>query len=189
MLGTAAALPLGAPFIRHARAAEFMFKAATGLLPDHPTNVRLIEAAAAIAHDSNGRLEIRVFPSSQLGGEADLLHQVQSGAVEIFPIGGFVISAVVPMAALDGVGFAFKSYDQVWPAMDGELGGFIRAAIMEGAPLYVTRTIWDLGFRQITNSVRPINTLADLQGMKIRVPSAAAYIELFKALGASPVDM
>jgi tripartite ATP-independent transporter DctP family solute receptor len=189
VLGTAAALPLSAPFIRHARAADFVFKVATGLLPDHPTNIRLGEAATNIARDSGGRMELRLFPSSQLGGEADLLHQVQSGAVEIFTIGGLVISSVVPMAALDGVGFAFKNYGQVWPAMDGELGGFLRKAIMDGSPLYVTSKIWDLGFRQITNSVRPINTLDDLQGMKIRVPSAAAYIELFKALGASPVDM
>ncbi len=189
VLGTVAGVPLSAPFIHHARAADFVFKVATGLLPDHPTNIRLNEAAADIAHDSGGRMELRVFPSSQLGGEADLLHQVQSGAVEVFLIGGLVISSVVPMAALDGTGFAFKDYGQVWAAMDGELGAFIRAAIMQQSPLYVTSKIWDLGFRQITNSVRPINSLNDLQGMKVRVPSAAAYIALFKALGASPVDM
>jgi tripartite ATP-independent transporter DctP family solute receptor len=189
VLGTAAALPLSAPFIRHARAADFVFKVGSGLLADHPTTIRFNEAATNIARDSNGRMELRVFPGGQLGGEADMLNQVRSGAIEIFPIGGLVISSVVPMAALDGTGFAFKDYGQVWAAMDGELGAFIRAAIMEQSPLYVTSKIWDLGFRQITNSVRPINSLNDLSGMKIRVPSAAAYIDLFKALGASPVDM
>jgi tripartite ATP-independent transporter DctP family solute receptor len=184
----AAATALSAPFIRRARAADFTFKAATGLAPNHPTNIRLQEAADAIAKETDGRMVIRVFPNAQLGGEVDLLNQVRSGAVEMYLIGGLVISAVVPMAALDGTGFAFTDYKQVWPAMDGKLGAYIRAAIMK-SNLYVTETIWDLGFRQITNSVRPINTLADLSGMKIRVPGAAAYSDLFKALGAAPANI
>lgn len=179
---------LALPSIRRARAAEFSFKAATGLAPSHPTNVRLSEAAATVARESDGRMEIKVFPNGQLGGETDLLNQVRSGAVEMFLIGGLVISSLAPMAALDGTGFAFQSYDQVWPAMDGKLGAFIRAAIMK-SNLYVTERIWDLGFRQVTNSARPIATVADLAGMKIRVPGAEAYSDLFKALGASPTSI
>jgi TRAP-type transport system periplasmic protein len=184
VLGTTLAMP----FIRRAHAAEFTFKAATGLAPTHPTNIRLSEAAANVARDSGGRMEIKVFPNGQLGGEVDLLNQVRSGAVEMFLIGGLVISSLAPLAALDGTGFAFRSYDQVWPAMDGKLGAFIRAAIMK-SNLYVTEKIWDLGFRQITNSVRPINGLQDLAGMKIRVPGAAAYSDLFKALTAAPASI
>jgi len=189
VLGTAAALPLSAPFINHALAAEFTFKVGHGLAPDHPTNIRLNEAAANVAKGTNGRMELRVFPANQLGGETDMLNQVRSGALEVFLIGGLVVSSVVPMAALDGTGFVFKNFNQVWPAMDGELGAFIRNAMMQQSNLYFPRTIWDLGFRQITNSVRPINTVADLAGMKLRVPGAAAYVDLFKALGASPVNM
>ncbi len=96
-----------------------------------------------------------MFPNSQLGGEVDLLNQVRSGAVEMFPIGGLVISSVVPMAALNGTGFAFHDYAQVWPAMDGALGAFIRDAI-KASGLYVPSTVWDLGFRQITTSTKPI---------------------------------
>ena len=188
LLGTAStalALPL---LPRYAKAAEFTFKVAHGLAENHPTNIRLNEAAAAIAKDSDGRLVFKVFPNNQLGGESDLLNQVRSGAVEVFLIGGLVISSLTPVAALDGTGFAFRGYEQVWPAMDGALGAFVRAALMK-VNLYVTPTIWDLGFRQVTNSARPIKMPADIVGMKIRIPGAQAYGNLFKALGASPASL
>jgi tripartite ATP-independent transporter DctP family solute receptor len=190
ILGFATGTALALPALRRANAAaEFRLRAATGLAPDHPTNVRLKEAATLINQKSGGKVQIDVFPNSQLGGEADLLNQVRSGAVDIYMIGGLVISSIVPMAALDGTGYAFQGYDQVWPAMDGKLGAFIRDAIMSGSGLYVTSKIWDLGFREITNSQRPIVTDADLNGMKLRVPYGDAYTTLFKALGASPATI
>ena len=176
------------PFITRARAADFTFKVAHPLAATHPTNIRLKEAADAIAKDSDGRIELKLFPNNQLGGEVDLLNQVRSGAVEMYVIGGLVVSSVVPAAALDGTGFAFKDYSRVWPAADGKLGAYIRTALMQ-ANLYATEKPWDLGFREITSSVRPIRNVDDLAGMKIRVPGAAAYADLFKALGAAPTSI
>lgn len=186
MLG--AGLGLCAPVIPRARAAEFSFKVGISLAQSHPTVIRMQEAAERIGKESDGKLELRIFPNSQLGGEVDLLNQVRSGAVEMFPIGGLVISSVVPMAALNGTGFAFRDYAQVWPAMDGTLGAFIREAI-EQSGLHVTSTVWDLGFRQITTSTKPIAEVGNLQGLKIRVPGAAAYSDVFKALGAAPANI
>jgi tripartite ATP-independent transporter DctP family solute receptor len=189
VLGAIAAVStLGGPFISRARAAEFNFKVAHPLAANHPTNIRLKEAADHIAKDSDGRIELRLFPNNQLGGEVDLLNQVRSGAVEMFVVGGLIASSVVPLSALDGVGFAFKDSATVMKGMDGELGAYIRAALLK-ANLYAPATIWDYGFRQITSSVRPIKAVDDLSGMKIRVPGAAAYVDLFKALGAAPTSI
>jgi tripartite ATP-independent transporter DctP family solute receptor len=188
-LGALATAPfLSSPFVSRARAAEFTFKVAHPLAANHPTNLRLQEAANNIAKDSDGRMELKLFPNNQLGGEVDLLNQVRSGAVEVFVVGGLIASSVVPMAALDGVGFAFKDSAAVMKGMDGALGALIRAAL-EKANLHVPATIWDYGFRQITSSVRPIKTVDDISGMKIRVPGAAAYVDLFKALGAAPTSI
>lgn len=181
----AAALAGAATLARPASAETITFKVATGLAPDHPTNIRLGEAAKRIADESKGRLKFLLFPNNQLGGEEDLLHQVYSGAVQVYLIGGLVISTTVPMAALDGTGFVFKSYDQVWPAMDGKLGSFLRTAIMKSG-LHVTEKIWDLGFREITSSTHPIRTVKDLSGFTVRVPAGDAYNRLFEALGAAP---
>jgi len=184
----AAATLITSPYVSRAVAAEFNFKAGTNQVASHPNNVRLKEAFDRILAESNGRLDIKLFPNSQLGGEADLLSQVRSGAVQIFTIGGLVISSVVPVAAINGTAFAFKDYEQVWRAMDGKLGAFIRQHLAK-AGLYTPARMWDLGFRQITTSNRPINKVEDLAGLKIRVPSAAAYINTFKGLGAAPVSM
>jgi tripartite ATP-independent transporter DctP family solute receptor len=189
VLGAMATAPFwGGALVTRAQAAEFVFKVAHPLAANHPTNLRLQEAADKIAKDSDGRIELRLFPNNQLGGEVDLLNQVRSGAVEIFVVGGLVASSVVPMAALDGVGFAFKDSASVLKAMDGKLGAHIRAALMQ-SNLYATGTIWDYGFREITSSVRPVKDVADIAGMKIRVPGAAAYADLFKALGAAPTSL
>jgi len=87
------------------------------------------------------------------------------------------------------MGFAFASYDKVWPTMDGDLGKYVRSQIAAKVGLVPMDRIWDLGLRQITNSVKPIKSAADLAGMKLRVPGAPALVSLFKALGTHPVSM
>ena len=189
LLGAIATAPLWASGLpSKARAAEYTFKVAHPLAATHPTHLRLTEAAKRVGEDTDGRIELRIFPNNQLGGEVDLLNQVRSGAVEMFVVGGLIASSVVPMAALDGVGFAFNDSATVMKGMDGALGAQIRAALMQ-ANLYAPSTVWDYGFRQITSSLRPIRTVDDISGMKIRVPGAAAYVDLFKAVGAAPTSI
>jgi len=189
LLGALAAAPvLSLPLVSRARAAEYVFKVAHPLAANHPTNLRLQQAAEHIAKDSDGRIELRLFPNNQLGGEVDLLNQVRSGAVEMFVVGGLIASSVVPMAALDGVGFVFKDAAAVMKGMDGDLGALIRNSLKQ-ANLYAPATVWDYGFRQVTSSTSPIKTVDDIAGMKIRVPGAAAYVDLFKALGAAPTSI
>jgi TRAP-type transport system periplasmic protein len=189
LLTAIAAAPLSmAPFVRRAAAAEFSLKIAHPLAAAHPTNSRLLEAADSIKKDTDGRVELRIFPNGQLGGEADTLSQLRVGAVEGYVIGGLVVSSLVPAAALDGTGFVFSDASKVWPAIDGKLGEYIREVLAK-SNLYATRTVWDLGFREITTSVKPIKTVEDLSGLKIRVPSAAAYTSLFRALDAAPTSI
>jgi TRAP-type transport system periplasmic protein len=174
------------PWVHTAHAAEFEFKFGTNLPATHPLSARLIEATKAIKEQTDGKLNIRVFPNNQLGGDPAMFTQLRSGALEFFSVSGAnALSSLVPKAALSGVGFAFKTYDQVWQGMDGDLGKHIRAQIT-GAGLVVMDRIWDNGFRQITNNVKPIVNISDLAGMKIRVPIGKLWISLFESLGAAP---
>src|SRR6202012_4967781 len=96
------------------------------------------------------------------------------------------LSPLLPLSALPGVVFAFRSYDQVWAAMDGAVGDLVRDAITKTGvtPLH---KMWDNGFRQITSSAsRQINSVDDLRGFKIRVPVTALLTSLFSGLGALP---
>jgi tripartite ATP-independent transporter DctP family solute receptor len=171
-----------------AQSAEFKLKFANNLPVTHPLNVRAREAMEAIRKESNGRVDIQIFPGNQLGSDTDMLSQVRSGAIDFMTISGLILSTLVPAAAVNGVGFAFSDYQQVWPAMDGELGAYIRGAI-EKANLHPMEKIWDNGFRQITSSAKPIAAPADLKGFKIRVPVSPLWTSLFKAFGAAPASI
>lgn len=169
--------------------AEFTYKLGHSTPAEHPFNVRLTEVSADVLEKTSGRLNIQVFPASQLGGDNDLLSQVRSGAVEFFPAPGLILASVLPVTAIDGMGFAFPDYDRIWAAMDGDLGAFVANEIGTKTNLVPMEKMWDLGYRQITNSVHPIKTADDLGGLKLRVPGAPALVSLFQALGVAPVSM
>ena len=114
---------------RVARAAEFSLKYGNNLPLTHPLNIRSQEAADRIAKETKGRVEIPIFPNNQLGGDTDMLAQVRSGGIKLFTPSALVVATLVPVAAINAVGFAFADYDQVWKAMDGKLGAYVRAAM------------------------------------------------------------
>lgn len=182
----AAALASGFPLI--ARAADFTLKYGNNLPLSHPLNIRAQEAADRILKESKGRVDIKIFPNNQLGGDTDMLAQVRSGGIDFFTPSALVIATLVPAAAINAVGFAFKDYDQVWKAMDGGLGAYVRKAIAERR-LYAFEKMWDNGFRQTTTSKAPIEKAADMDGLKIRVPVSPLPISMFKGLGASPTSL
>ena len=188
LLAGASALPLFAIRTRPAHAAEFTYKFANNVPVSHPLNVRATEAANRVKEATGGRVEINIFPNNQLGSDTDMLSQLRSGAIELFTMSGLILSTLVPPASINGIGFAFKSYDQVWPAMDGKLGSFVRAEIAKRG-LYALAKPWDNGYRQTTTSTKPVVTPADLRGMKLRVPVSPLWTSMFQALGASPASI
>ena len=186
--GTAAALAaLGAPLVARAQG-TLTFKWANNIPITHPSNIRVKEAADAIKAESGGKVEVQIFPNNQLGGDTDMLSQVRSGAIDIFPLSGLILQTLVPLAGINGLAFAFKDYPTVWAAMDGELGAFIREAIGK-VNLHCFDKILDNGFRNITSSTKPINTADDLKGFKIRVPVSPLWTSMFKAFGSQPASI
>ena len=179
---------VGAPLVARAQQAEFTYKFANNLPDTHPINVRGREMSAAIKQETNGRVDIQVFPSSQLGSDTDTLSQLRSGGVEFFTLSGLILATLVPAASINGIGFAFPDYPAVWKAMDGDLGAYIRGQITK-ANLVVMDKIWDNGFRQTTSSTKPINTPEDYKGFKIRVPVSPLWTSMFKAFDASPASI
>ena len=187
--GAAAALGVALPGrFAYGQAAEVSYKYANNLPPAHPLNVRTREMAAAVKQESSGRIEIQVFPASQLGSDTDMLSQVRSGGVEFFTLSGLILSTLVPQAAINGIGFAFADYNAVWKAMDGELGGFVRQQIAK-VGLVAMEKIFDNGFRQMTSAAKPINSAEDLKGFKMRVPVSPLWTSMFKAFDSAPASI
>ena len=120
--------------------------------------------------------DIKLFPANQLGSDTDLLAQVRNGAVEFFNLSSLILSTFVPLSGITSVGFAFKNYDDVWKAMDGDLGNYIRAEIAK-TPIFAVSKIWDNGFRHITSSSREIKYPSRPEGLQgARACGAAAYL-------------
>jgi TRAP-type transport system periplasmic protein len=185
-LTAAAALGLGASV---SRAAKINYKLAHGTPTSHPNSARIKAAVDKINEDAKGALEIQLFPAAQLGLDAAMLSQVRSGGIDFYTTSGVSIStAAGATAAINAMPFVFKSYAEVWPAMDGDLGRVIRETIAK-IGLRVFEKPWDSGYRQITTSSKPINHPDDLKGFKMRVPISPINTSLFKALGASPVTI
>jgi tripartite ATP-independent transporter DctP family solute receptor len=188
MLQGTASAALVSSFGARAQSAEFTYKYANNLPVTHPMNIRAKEAADRIKQETNGRVEIQIFPNNQLGADTDVLSQLRSGGVEFFTLSPLILSTLVPNASVSGIGFAFPNYDAVWKAMDGELGTYVRGQIAK-ANLVVMDKIWDNGFRQITSSSKPIQSPADLKGFKIRVPVSPLWTSMFTALESAPTSI
>ena len=169
-------------------AADFTYKFATNLPVTHPLNVRLQEAFGRIRQDSNGAVELTLFPNNQLGADTDVLNQLRSGAVEFFTLSGVILSTLVPIASISGIGFAMPDYPTVWKALDGDLGAAIRAGIAKANIVAMDR-VWDNGFRHITTSTKPIHAPGDLKDVKMRVPVSPLWTSMFQAFGCLPVSI
>lgn len=167
--------------------AKVKLRYGTAFPADHPGVTRIQEAAQAIAQETNGQVDLQVYPNSQLGGEADMFSQTRSGALDFMSTSG-VNQTVVPVGGINAVAFAFEDYKQVWGAMDGDLGNYVREQFAK-AGLFVFPRMLDNGYRNITSSAKPVNAPDDLKGFKIRVPGNQLWVTMFKALGAAPTPI
>jgi tripartite ATP-independent transporter DctP family solute receptor len=153
----------------------------------HPASTFVEDAVQAIKKETNGAIEINFFPSSMLGSEASMQSQLRSGAIDFVVHSCSFLQTVVPVAGIPTVAYAYNDYKTLWASLDGTLGAYIKAAL-EKAGMTAFKIV-DAGFRHITTSVRPINTVADLNRLKIRVPPSPLLTSLFEMLGAAPVNI
>ena len=170
-----------------AQNAKYRLRYGTAFPADHPGVKRIQEASAALAKESGGQVDLQVYPNSQLGSEPDMFSQVRSGALDFMSTSG-VNQTVVPVGGINAIAFAFDSYDKVWAAMDGELGDHVRTQFGK-VGLHVMPKMLDNGYRNITTSAKPVNSPADLKGLKIRVPGNQLWVTMFTALGAAPTSI
>jgi TRAP-type transport system periplasmic protein len=174
---------------RGARAAEFNLRQFYNQTADSPLHKRLVEMWTAVKDETHGRVQVQTFADNNQipGGDPAALDMVVSGDLDFFTLNGGSIGNLVPASNVQGLLFAFRTPAQVFGALDGDLGNYLREEIKTKGIYAVPRGCFDNGFHQITCATRPIRTVDDLQGLKIRTPDAPIYVEAWKALGAAPV--
>jgi tripartite ATP-independent transporter DctP family solute receptor len=152
-----------------------------------PVTARAREMWKAVERETGGRLSVATFPDSQLGGDSSMLAQLRSGAIQFLTLPGAILGGLVPAAQVVETAFAFKDERLAFAAVDGELGEFVRREIASKG-LFCLPHPWSNAFRQVTAN-KPIRTVADLEGLRIRVPVSPLFIDLFRTLGASPTPI
>ena len=168
-----------------AQADTYLFNIALVTGPDSPQNVVSKEVAAAIAKDSGGRVAAKVFESGQLGQTDALLQaMITGGGVQATVT--VVTDTICPPTKLFLAPYAFRDRTAAYAALDGPTAGRIYAECEKKGYDFVAA--WDSGFRQLSTN-RPVNALADLRGLKVRVPNGALWIDTFRDLGANPTPM
>lgn len=155
--------------------------------PDHHYQIASQMFADNVKKRTNGEIEIKVYPSDQLGKQKQLVSQAQLGQTDMVLTSDAVISSFVPIFGVLNLPFLFKDIDHVSKTMDGEVGAILaEEASKKGLEVL---GYWENGFRHMTNNKHPINTPDDLKGIKLRTPESKLVIDSFKALGASPTPM
>jgi tripartite ATP-independent transporter DctP family solute receptor len=144
--------------------------------------------AAYVKEKTNGAIDIKTFPMSQLGGETSLAEQVQAGTLEIASVTTAVLSNHAPQVAIMDLPFVWPDRKTAYAVIDDE--EFQQKLFSYLAPKGFIGIGWtENEFRDISNSKRDIRKPEDLKGIKIRVMNSPIYIDTFKQLGASVTDL
>ena len=154
---------------------------------DHPVSMGVKRFAELVAAKSGGKLKVQEFPSSTLGNEMQQQSALQGGVQEMTAPATTSLAGIVKEFGLIDFPFSVSTYAQADALLDGPLGQALIAKLPEKG--LVSLGYWDLGFRNVTNSRRPITKPEDLDGLKLRVIPNPVFLETFKALKANPVPM
>jgi TRAP-type mannitol/chloroaromatic compound transport system substrate-binding protein len=167
---------------RRARAADFTLRHQHGLPVDSPLHKRALEMWAAIRMETGGRVDVQITRE----GDASL-DMLTKGDLAFMTLAGNGLASLMPAADVQATPYGFRNPAQVYRALDGELGDYLRGELRAKGLYAVPGGCFENGMHQITSATRPIRTAADIQGLKMRVPGSPAYQDFFKALGAQIV--
>ena len=155
--------------------------------PGAATQTMLAAFRDALKEELGDAVEIEYFDGGTLGDEIVHMEMVRAGQLDVVPIGSDAVQ-LDPKWAIFDMPFLFPDRDTAAAVLDGEIGEQLAESMREKAGLQVLG-FGEIGFRNITNNVRPVVTPADLQGLKLRVPGSKTRILAFETLGAAPVTM
>ena len=154
---------------------------------DHSSTLAIEQFKKDVEAATKGALIIETFPNMQLGGAQENVTQVRAGTILMTWVGMAFLSRTVPELEAVSLPFMFSSREVAYKVMDGPMGDAINQKMADKG--FVALGFMELGPRQVTNSVRPIKTVADLKGLKIRLQPNETHLATFRALGANALSM
>jgi len=184
----AAALAVAALGVASAQSiSEHTFKLALQNPQGHPLATGAEKFAELVAAKSGGKFKVNLFPGGTLGSDAASVSALQGGTIEIVILNSGILASQVKDFAIYDFPFLFANPKEADAVVDGPLGQKLHAKLADKG--IIGLAYWELGFRQITNSRRPINKVEDIAGLKLRVIPNAINIDWVKALDANPTPL
>ena len=181
----AAAVALAAVGVAFAQERNIKFALAS---PDtHPAAVGMKKFAEAVAAKSGGKMKVNLFFNSALGGDQAVVSAIKGGTVEMAVMNSGILASEAKELAIFDFPFLFANEKESDAIVDGPVGKKLHAKLEEKG--IIGLSYWELGYRHITNSKRPLNTVADIEGLKLRVIPNPINVAWVKALGANPTPM
>jgi tripartite ATP-independent transporter DctP family solute receptor len=178
---------LAAVLLSPSVAAAREFRVADTQPQDYPTVQALLFMNGLIESSTGGRHKLRVFHSRQLGEEKETIEQTRVGAIDLNRTNVAPLGSLIPIVNVLALPFLFRSIDHLHSVLDGPIGDEILASFEPYG--FIGLTFYDSGARSIYNSVRPVKTVEDLKGLKIRVQQSDLMADMIKALGAVPIEL
>src|SRR5881392_412070 len=163
------------------------FRVADTQTADYPTVQALQLMAQIVEERTAGRHRLHVFHSRQLGEEKETIEQTRVGAIDLNRTNVALVGTFVPAMNVLAMPFLFRSIDHLQKVLDGPIGNEILGSFE--AYGFVGLAFYDSGARSIYNSVRPIRSIADVKGLRLRVQQSELMADMIKALGAEPIEL
>jgi TRAP-type transport system periplasmic protein len=170
-----------------AQVREHTFRWTTQNPAGHPITQGGQKFADIVAQKSGGKMTVKLFPGGVLGGDVQVLSAVQGGTIDMTSMNSGILQGQVKEFAIVDFPYLFNDAKEADAVMDGPMGKLLADKLPEKG--LINLAYYDLGFRNITNSKRPLKTAEDIAGLKLRVIQSPIYIETFNALGANAVPL
>lgn len=184
LAGTAAAVLAGPA---HAQFTERTIRVSNGVNQEHPVGNGLAKMASCAAEKSGGKMKVQGFWGSALGGDLQATQALRSGTQEMVITSTSPLIGILPDLGVFDLPFLFANDREADAVLDGEYGAYISAKMP--AVGLVNLAYWENGFRNLTNSKRPVQRIEDFPGLKVRVMQNNVFLDTFKTMGANPVPM
>jgi tripartite ATP-independent transporter DctP family solute receptor len=182
---SAAALVAAAVIPGNARAAEF--RTADIFTDDYPTVMAVKHMADQVKERSNGKLTIRIFSGGALGSENDTIEQVKLGALTMARVSSAAMHNICANTRVPALPFLFRSKEHLHAVLDGPIGEQLLTSCEKAG--FVGLAWYDSGSRSMYTRNKPVRTLADAKGLKIRVQQSDLSVAMVEAMGANATPM
>lgn len=170
-----------------AQAAEYTFSFAHVLIEDTPNGQAALRFKEEVEEKSEGRIQINVLPAAQVGGDVEIIEQIQMGLVDIGIPPTATLGNFEPRLQILDLPFLLPDYDTMVQVLDSDVGREILDTLSEHNMHAVN--FWGAGFRHMTNNDRPIEGPEDLEGIRMRTMQAPIVISTYQNFGANPTAM